>query len=331
MRDLGRSSATRPVSITVTLNYQHEAELAQLVQNQGDRRSPMFRHFLSNQQFNDYFAPSTSQYARVAQALTRAGFRITGTSSNRTTIQAAGAAGVAEKYFNTEIHDVAQTNRGVRYANARPAVIPTELRGTVGSVTGLNNLIVAKPLVETALSQGPASQLAAVPRGPARRAVASHPRPRTRTQLFRTNATNIVADPGFESGGYTYWGQCGNANASITTTKAHSGLRSEKDGSTAGEVNGDAGLCQAITVPTNGKLSFWVYQYSNEFDTTYAYQEAELFDSTGTTVTMFYKTVNNTNGWVQSVRATSPAGTCGDVVPPTDLFFNLGRGQTLNR
>lgn len=299
MRDLGRSQATRPVSITVTLNYQHEAELAQLVQNQSDRRSPMFRHFLTNQQFNDYFAPSVADYARVAQALTRAGFRVTGTSTNRTTIQAAASAGVAEKYFSTEIHDVAQTNRGVRYANARPAVIPAELRGVVGSVNGLNNLIVAKPLIENALGAA-ANPFGAIPSGPARRQVKSHPRPRTPGQLFRTNATNVVADPGFESGGYTYWGQCGNISASITTTKFHTGTRSEKAGSTAGEPNGDAGLCQAVTIPANGKLTFWVYQQSNELNTTYAYQEAELFDANGFTVTMFYQTVNNTNGWVQA-------------------------------
>ncbi len=43
-----------------------------------------------------------------------------------------------------------QRDHGIRYANARPAVLPSELRGTVGTVSGLNNLIVAKPLSNVA-------------------------------------------------------------------------------------------------------------------------------------------------------------------------------------
>ena len=51
-----------------------------------------------------------------------------------------------------------------------------------------------------------------------------------------------------------------------------------------------------------GKLSFWVYQGSNEgtlgYGTRYAYQAGYLLNSRGSILTTFYKTVNNTNGWV---------------------------------
>jgi hypothetical protein len=132
-----------------------------------------------------------------------------------------------------------------------------------------------------------------------RHAVASHPRPRVQTRLIRTNAPNAVPDAGFESGAFRYWQQCGNVNASITAARAHAGKYAQKSGSGAGEPSGDEGVCQAVIIPPGGKLTFWVYQYSNEPNTTYAYQEAQLFDASGTTVKQLYQTVSTTNGWAQ--------------------------------
>src|SRR5690348_13799237 len=61
-RDLGRAPASMPVNIAVTLNYQHEPELAQLTALQGNRRSPVYHRYLSSAQFNTYFAPSPASY-----------------------------------------------------------------------------------------------------------------------------------------------------------------------------------------------------------------------------------------------------------------------------
>jgi hypothetical protein len=136
-----------------------------------------------------------------------------------------------------------------------------------------------------------------------RHAVSSHPRPRVRQPLVRTS---LISDPGFESGGFRYWQQCGNVNASITTARAHGGKYTQKSGSSAGEPNGDEGVCQPVIIPPDARLTFWVYQYSNEPDVTFAYQEAQLFDASGTTVKQLYQTVSTTNGWVQKSFDLSP-------------------------
>lgn len=119
-----------------------------------------------------------------------------------------------------------------------------------------------------------------------------------------------LADPGFESGGFTYWQQCGNANASITTAKPHSGSYSERSGTTVKpEVNGDSGVCQQIKVPSGGHITFWVYQGTNETNTTYAYEEADLLDSNGYVLKNFYETVSTTSAWKQlSYDASAYAG-----------------------
>jgi cell division septation protein DedD len=114
------------------------------------------------------------------------------------------------------------------------------------------------------------------------------------------DSTGALKDGGFESGGYTYWQQCGSVNASVQKTYVHSGSYAEAAGTgSAPEVNGDAGLCQQVTVPTNGTLTFWVKQGTNETSTTYAYQEGDLLDSTGAIVDNFYTSAATTSGWVQ--------------------------------
>lgn len=304
-RDLGRAPADTPVSIAVTLNYQHEAELQRLTMLQGDRRSPLFHHYLTNEQFNAYFAPSPAAYGSVIAALQRAGFRVTQTYTNRTLVDAVGTAAVAERYFATQIHTVIQNGHGLRYANARPAVMPADLRGIVASVSGLHNLIVAKPVIAW---NGGSVNADVAPRPGWHPYVA---RRSIQTRVFvppsapiRTFGANVVGDPGFESGAFGIWQHCGNVPSMsiFSTYRAHSGVYSGRSGSTntgSAEPNGDTGICQSVTIPAGGTLSFWVYQLSGESDTSFAWQEADLLDTAGNRVVQFYKTVANTNAWVQ--------------------------------
>ena len=114
-----------------------------------------------------------------------------------------------------------------------------------------------------------------------------------------TGATNAVADGGFESGGFSVWQQCGSVNAAIVTSPVHSGSYSELSGSTSSpEVNGYAGVCQQVTIPSNGVLTFWVNEGTND-SLTYADQEADLLDSSGNVVDTIFSEAASTNGWVE--------------------------------
>ncbi|MDQ2818657.1 MAG: protease pro-enzyme activation domain-containing protein, partial [Candidatus Eremiobacteraeota bacterium] len=130
-KDLGPAAGALPVHIAVTLNYQREAELASLVALQANRHSPLYHHYLTSAQFNNYFAPSPAAQALVITSLRKAGFMITGVAPNRTLVDAVGTAATADRYFNTRIDSVYQLRGGYRYANVRPATMPAQLRGIV--------------------------------------------------------------------------------------------------------------------------------------------------------------------------------------------------------
>ncbi|GAC1393491.1 MAG: hypothetical protein NVSMB31_12940 [Vulcanimicrobiaceae bacterium] len=131
------------------------------------------------------------------------------------------------------------------------------------------------------------------------------PKASSSVRTLRDASGNLV-DGGFESGGFNSWTQCGNVNAGISTSRVHSGRYSSVSGYTSSpEINGDDGVCQQVTIPASGSLSFWVYQGTNETSTTYAFQEADLLNSAGYVVKNFYTSVASTGGWVQKTYSLS--------------------------
>jgi kumamolisin len=140
--DLGRAPQGTQIEIALTLKYRSGDTLDALVRNQADPDSPLHGHFLTNAQFNAYFAATPADYARVAAVLRSSGFRITQTYTNNTVIDAVGTVAAADKLFSTDIHLVNQPGKGVRYANATPALEPVALRGLVAAVSGLHDLVI---------------------------------------------------------------------------------------------------------------------------------------------------------------------------------------------
>ncbi len=284
--DLGERTTTAPIKVTVMLNYNNKAELDQLVANQSDPGSPLYHQYLTTAQFNARYAPTLAQQQQVEAALRAQGFVITHDYANHTVIDAQAPARAVAQAFKTDIHNVSQGKFGERYMNVKPVTVPSNIATLVNDVT-VNNLVIAHRM-----SDG-------------RHAVARAIRPpgslTAHKMAITPFATNVITNPGFETGRINSgWLQCGNINASVVTTHPHSGRYDEKSGSTNGEPNGDTGVCQAVTIPTSGQLSVWLYQLSDESDTTYAYQEADLLDQYGNVVDNLYTTVNNVAGWVNN-------------------------------
>ncbi|MFN2448564.1 MAG: protease pro-enzyme activation domain-containing protein [Candidatus Baltobacteraceae bacterium] len=298
--DLGRRSASAPVTVSLTLAYNHQSELDALVAAQADASSPMYHHYLTTAQFNAYYAPTAQQEQAVLSALQSAGFTITQRFANRTIIDARASSGAVERFFTTEIHDVNQGKFGRRFMNVKNPAVPAAIAPFVKDLS-LNNVIVAHTQAGASAGRHASNTNLTVPSG------GMHP------QAVHTMA-NVVGNPGFETGTLSSWSFCGssNMNPTVSTNHPHTGSYSGRMGSTnsnAGEPNGDSGICQQVTIPSSGTLTFWVYQTSTESDTSYAWQEAALLNSSGTRVVQFYKTVSNASGWVQkSYSLSSYAG-----------------------
>ena len=60
-RDLGPLPRNAPLRIGILFRYRDEAGVRQLVQLQSDRRSPLYKHYLTKAQWNATFAPSRAK------------------------------------------------------------------------------------------------------------------------------------------------------------------------------------------------------------------------------------------------------------------------------
>ena len=166
-RDLGPAPRSFEVRLSVVLRYQHERELDKLVEAQSDRSSPYFRRYLTNAQFNAYFAPSIETYRRATSALTAGGLTIANTFRNRTVIEATAPRAAVERLFQTQIDEGIQAGYGRRYMNVRDAVMPHSLRGLVVAVMGLDDLEAFGPRIRIVNPAAPLADSSGPPlRGP---------------------------------------------------------------------------------------------------------------------------------------------------------------------
>ncbi len=292
--DIGRHPSNAVIRVSLTLRYNHQNQLDELVAKLANSSGSHHRS-LSPREFNSYYAPTSEQERSVLRALREAGFTIGKQFANRTLVDATAPTSAVEKFFSTEIHSVHQGQYGDRYTNVRSATVPPSIARYVRDVS-LNNLVVVRTVVD---QTGGGRTSPSFPVDAAGRPVIPL------SGITPMDSSGNLVNGGFETGGLSPWidESTGRPDAKVTTARAHSGSYSAVMGALSPpEVNGWSAIAQQVKVPSNGQLSFWVYQGSNEgtlgYGTRYAWQAGYLLNSSGSILTTFYKTVNNTNGWV---------------------------------
>ncbi|HTU81770.1 MAG TPA: S53 family peptidase [Candidatus Acidoferrales bacterium] len=138
-RDFGRAPAGARLRLGLILRYRDEPGLERFIAEQRASGAP---RWLTNAEFDERYAPSAQTYAIVARSLRAAGLHVEQTYANRTVIDASGTVAAVERYFNTEIHQVAQPGYGRRFVNVRPAYAPAALRGMVLALDGLDSRVL---------------------------------------------------------------------------------------------------------------------------------------------------------------------------------------------
>ena len=114
--------------------------------------------------------------------------------------------------------------------------------------------------------------------------------------------TQLIQNGTFETGSLANWTTGGVVAPATSTVQKHSGLYSALDGASSGsEPNGDDFLYQTITIPstaTKATLTFW-YWPSTTDTITYDWQEAQVRNTSGTTLAQIMKVCSNAQAWTQ--------------------------------
>src|SRR3954452_16407812 len=135
----GAAASSSTVTGRVALTYNNAAAARALAAAVSDRRSSQYGHYLTSQQFNARFRPTSAQVASVTHWLRGTGLKVDAVPATHRYVAFHGSLAKASKAFGTTFGRYRY--RGASYtAPDKAASVPASLSGTVLSVTGLDSL-----------------------------------------------------------------------------------------------------------------------------------------------------------------------------------------------
>lgn len=114
--------------------------------------------------------------------------------------------------------------------------------------------------------------------------------------------TQAIVNGGFETGTFSSWtAATGTLAPVVNKTKPHAGTYSALLGHTAKpEVNGNSSIYQTITIPAGDTATLTYWYWASTTDTiSYAWQEAQIQSTAGTTLAEVMKVASNTKKWTE--------------------------------
>jgi predicted secreted protein len=132
--------------LTFALIPPHMDQEKQLIEELHDRKSPLFHKFLTQQQWNDRFAPSADDEQAVVDWAQSQGLTITKRFPDRLLVDVEAPVGVIEKALNIKINSYTMGSQ-TYFANDRVPDLPASLTHTVQGILGLNSFFQMRPAI----------------------------------------------------------------------------------------------------------------------------------------------------------------------------------------
>ena len=127
--------------------------MQQLLDDQQNRQSPNFHHWLTAAEFGARFGATDSDVQRVAGWLQGAGFRIERVAISKRWIEFSGSTSQVENTFHTAMKYY-RVNGKTYLANATDLAVPAELAGITRGIVSVNNFGKRPPVQEVPGSAG---------------------------------------------------------------------------------------------------------------------------------------------------------------------------------
>lgn len=143
---IGHLSSDAKVSIAISLPWRNESQLDSLIHSLTDPQDPLYKKYLTHQQFVDRFAPTQADYDAVKSWAIGSGLSVAKTTSSRKLVVVSGAAPAIESAFHVNIDNYKLASGRVVYANTAAPSIPQSIASRIAGVVGLTNYTRYVPL-----------------------------------------------------------------------------------------------------------------------------------------------------------------------------------------
>jgi len=148
---LQAASSNQQLNLSIGLQLRNQADLDNLLSAIYDPQSLQYHQFLTPEQFNQSFAPTSNQVQQVVAFLQSQGLTITSVAPNNLLIDATGTVAQAQQTFNTQINTY-QLGSRTFYANTTAPTVPASVSQLITSIGGLDNSVQYHPLYQRSQS-----------------------------------------------------------------------------------------------------------------------------------------------------------------------------------
>jgi hypothetical protein len=142
---LRRAPGSESLRVAIGLPLRQREELEKLLRDLYDPRSPLFRHFLTVEQFTERFGPTREDYESVTSFVGRHGLTVARVTANRMVLDVAGPIEGLERAFHVQmgIYQHPLEDRTFFAPNVEPSVEPGI---PILSVVGLTDRVRPQPM-----------------------------------------------------------------------------------------------------------------------------------------------------------------------------------------
>lgn len=149
---LQAADVNQQLNLSIGLQPRNQADLDNLLSALYDPQAPQYHQFLTPDQFNQLFAPTSDQVQQVVTFLQGQGLTVTSVAPNNLLIDASSTVAQAQHTFNTQINTY-QLGSHSFYANATAPTIPGSISQLITSISGLDNSVQYHPLYQQSVNR----------------------------------------------------------------------------------------------------------------------------------------------------------------------------------
>ena len=146
-QEIQAADTSQQLNLSIGLQLQNQDQLDSLLSAMYDPQSATYHQFLTPDQFDQLFAPTSDQVQQVVAYLQSQGLTVTGVASNNLLIDVSGTVAQVEQAFNTQINTY-QLGARTFYANAAAPAVPASISPLIASISGLDNSVQYQPLYQ---------------------------------------------------------------------------------------------------------------------------------------------------------------------------------------
>jgi len=142
---VGHLSSAQKLDLVLVLQHRNQSELDQFLKDVNDPSSPVYRHFLTVEQFTEKYGPSLEDYESVKAWARQNGLQVKNTSRNRMILRVSGSVDSIEKSLHVTmgLYQHPTENRTFFAPDREPA---PEMGVRLWSIGGLDNFSRPTPM-----------------------------------------------------------------------------------------------------------------------------------------------------------------------------------------